>query len=63
MKTTQSHLPVIQRLGDTGKDGIVHIGGRCFARRDTLEPITKAEFDRLVQGKHERLETWDPMEE
>ncbi len=57
------NIPVIQRLGDTGKDGIVHIGGTCYRRKSTLEPITKAEFDRTVQGKHEQLETWDPMKE
>ena len=61
MNTTKT--PVIQRLGDTGKNGIVHIGCACYKRMGTLEPITEAEFHRLVQGKHGQLVTWDPMEE
>jgi hypothetical protein len=64
MDTSIARLPVIQRLGDMGKDGSVcHIGGHCYKRAETMEPITKAEFDRLVYGKHEQLVTWDPMEE
>ena len=40
---------------------VVHIGGACFVRHgDVLHPITKAQFDRTVQGKHVELVTWDP---
>jgi hypothetical protein len=60
MKTTQT--PVIQRLGNTSRDGsVVHIGGTCYERRETLEPISRETFNRIVLHRHRELQTWDPM--
>ena len=53
---------IIQRLGDMSRNGsVVHINGVCFERRETLEPIAKEHFNRIVLHRHKELVAWDPL--
>ena len=62
LMATKQRTPVIQRLGNMADEGaVVHIGGYCYKRlRGELVQISKADFDRAIQGQHEHIETWDP---
>lgn len=63
MNKRAESIPVIQRVGNMGHEGaLCHIDGRCYRRvNGIVEPISKEEFDRAIQGQHCRLETWDPL--
>lgn len=63
MKTTQAHMPVIQRLGNmAGEGSVCHINALCFMRqKGLLEPITLDRFYKATNGRASEIETWDPM--